>query len=156
MSNSEHKARIDTREVAAGLLLLITGGAAALQAYTFDDESRMFPLVVAIALAVTGVAIAMHSVLKPTVGEPLNQKLGSVILAALIVAAWAAAFAGGAGFMLPTFAMQVALIWLTGIRRPIYIVGIAALVTALAYLLFVSLLDIPMPPSFMPGVLQGY
>jgi len=156
LSYSEHKAKIDTREVAAGLLLLVTGGAAALQAYSFDDESRMFPLVVAILLAMTGVAIAIHSIVKPTFREPVIRKISGVVLVALIVAAWAAAFAGGAGFVLPTFAMQVALIWLTGIRRPVYIVGIAALVTALAYLLFVGLLDIPMPQSFLPGVLQGY
>lgn len=138
------------------MLLLVTGVVAAYFAVDFDTESRMFPLVVAILLVVTGAAIAIHSVLKPNDDEASQHKLGSVIVAALIVAAWAVAFSGGAGFVLPTFAMQVALIWLTGLRRPIHVVGIAALITALAYLLFVSLLDVPLPPSLLPGALESF
>ena len=116
----------------------------------------MFPMVVALLLALTGTAIAIHAVLKPNYDEASQHKFGSVIVAALIVAAWAVAFSGGAGFVLPTFAMQVALIWLTGLRRPVHVVLIAALITALAYLLFVRLLDVPLPPSLLPGVLEGF
>jgi len=148
--------RIDRRDVSSGVLLLVTGVFAAYVALDFDAESRMFPLVIAALLAVTGIAIAVHSVIKPGYDEASQRKFGSVVLATLIVAAWAAAFSGGAGFVLPTFAMQVALIWLTGLRRPIYVVGIAALITALAYLLFVSLLDVPLPPSLLPGALEGF
>jgi hypothetical protein len=74
----------------------------------------------------------------------------------MIIAAWAAAFSGGAGFVLPTFLMQVGLLWMAGLRRPAYIAGIAVLVTTLAYLLFVVLLDIPLPQSLLPSVLQGF
>ena len=116
----------------------------------------MFPLVVAILVAVTEAAIAIHAALKPNSAETSQHKFSSVILAALIVAAWAVAFSGGAGFILPTFAMQTALIWLTGVRRPFHVVGIAALITTLAYLLFVSLLDVPLPPSLLPGPLEGF
>ena len=116
----------------------------------------MFPLIVAMLLAVTGTAIAIHAVLKPNYDEAAQNKFGSVIVAALIVAAWAVAFSSGAGFILPTFAMQAALIWLTGLRGPIQVLGIAALITALAYLLFVTLLDVPLPPSLLPGVLEGF
>lgn len=116
----------------------------------------MFPLVVAILLAVTGTAIAIHAVLKPSPDEAAQHKFASVILAALIVAAWAMAFSAGAGFVVPTFAMQAALIWLTGLRRPIRVVGIAALITTLAYLLFVNLLDVPLPPSLLPGALERF
>lgn len=156
MANVNNKTKIDGRDVSAGALLLLTGVVAAYVAVDFDAESRMFPLVVALLLAVTGTAIAIHAVLKPNDDEASQHKFGSVIVAALIVAAWAVAFSGGAGFVLPTFAMQAALIWLTGLRRPIHVVGIAALITALAYLLFVSLLDVPLPPSFLPGVLEGF
>ena len=156
MSDSKQKARIEARDLVAGTLLTLTGAASALQALQFDSESQMFPLVIASLLAVTGTAIAIHSIIKPTSGEGLVLKISPVWLAALIVAAWAAAFAGGAGFVLPTFVMQVSLLWLTGIRRPVYVVGIATLVTALAYLLFVGLLDIPLPLSLLPGALQGF
>jgi hypothetical protein len=156
LSILNNKTKIDGRDISAGALLLVTGGIAAYGAVDFDNESRMFPLVVAILLAVTGAAIAIHAVLKPDSNEASQHKFGSVMLAALIVAAWAVAFANGAGFVLPTFAMQAALIWLTGVRRPFHVLGIAALITALAYLLFVSLLDVPLPPSFLPGVLERF
>ena len=156
MSNHNNKTRIDRRDVAAGALLLITGVVAAYLAIDFDAESRMFPMVVALLLALTGTAIAIHAVLKPNYDKASQHKFGSVIVAALIVAVWAVAFSGGAGFVLPTFAMQVALIWLTGLRRPVHVVLIAALITALAFLLFVSLLDVPLPPSLLPGVLEGF
>ena len=156
MSNLKHKSKIDRRDVSTGALLLVTGVVAAYVALDFDTESRMFPLVVAMLLAVTGTAIAVHAVLKPDYDEAAQRKFSSVIVAALIVAAWAVAFSVGAGFLLPTFAMQAALIWLTGLRRPIHVVGIAALITALAYLLFVSLLDVPLPPSLLPGALEGF
>ena len=136
--------------------MLFTGTVSAYVALDFDAESRMFPLIVAMLLAVTGTAIAIHAVLKPNYDEAAQNKFGSVIVAALIVAAWAVAFSSGAGFILPTFAMQAALIWLTGLRGPIQVLGIAALITALAYLLFVTLLDVPLPPSLLPGVLEGF
>lgn len=156
MSNLNNKTKIDGRDVSAGVLLLVTGVIAATVAVDFDDESRMFPLIIGILLAATGAAIAIHAVLKPNSVEASQHKFRSVIVAALIVAAWAVAFSGGAGFVLPTFAMQAALIWLTGVRRPVHVVGTAALITALAYLLFVSLLDVPLPPSLLPGALEGF
>jgi len=156
LATLNNKTKIDGRDVAAGALLLVTGVVAAYFAVGFDTESRMFPLVVAILLAVTGTAITIHAVLKPNYDEASKRRFGSVIVAALIVAAWSVAFSDGAGFVLPTFAMQVALIWLTGLRRPVHVVGIAALITALAYLLFVSLLDVPLPPSLLPGALEDF
>jgi hypothetical protein len=42
------------------------------------------------------------------------------------------------------------------VRRPVHIAFIAVLVTALAYMLFVKLLDIPMPASLLPNALQGF
>lgn len=156
MSNPGNNKRIDRRDVSAGAVLLVAGGLAAYIAVDFDDESRMFPLVVALLLAITGAAIAIHAILKPISSAAPQHKIGSVILAALIVTAWAIAFSAGAGFILPTFAMQAALIWLSGIRQPLYVAGIAALITVLAYLLFVSLLDVPLPPSFLPGALEGF
>lgn len=156
MSSLNYQSKTDRRDVAAGVLLLLTGVVAAYVALGFDAESRMFPLVVSLLLAVTGTAIAIHAVLKPGFDEASQRKFGSVIVAALIVAAWAVAFSAGAGFLLTTFAMQAALIWLTGVRRPGHVVGVAALITALAYLLFVSLLDVPLPPSLLPGTLEGF
>lgn len=136
--------------------MILIGGVAALQARAFDDESRMFPLFVSLLLALTGIAIAAHSVLRPAANRTFAGKGSSVILAVLIFAAWAAAFAGGLGIVAPTFVSQAALLWLGGLRRPAIIVGTAAVVTLLAYLLFIALLDIPLPPSVLPAALQEF
>ena len=156
MPDSNQNARVDPRDVAAGVLLTVIGAKAALQARAFDDESRMFPLFVAILLAFTGIAIAAHAVLRPAINRGAVQNVRSAVLAALILAAWAVAFAGGAGFVIPTFLTQAALLWLGGFRRPMIVIGVAAIVTLLAYVLFVALLDIPMPPSLLPAALQEF
>ncbi|MGB5735436.1 MAG: tripartite tricarboxylate transporter TctB family protein, partial [Thiohalocapsa sp.] len=70
--------------------------------------------------------------------------------------AWAALFMGGGGFVLPTFIMQAALLRVGGMRRPAAIVAVSTAVTAAAYLLFVALLDIPLPNSLLPDSLQGF
>lgn len=156
MSNSASKQIADRRGITAGILLVIAGGAAAFHALTFDADSRMFPLTVAALLAVTGAGIIVNAAGKRESSVNLTSSTWPAVVAAAIIAVWAAAFAGGAGFILPTFLMQSALLYLAGLRRPVYIAGTAALVTTSAYLLFVVLLDIPMPPSLLPAVFQDF
>ena len=139
-----------------GALLTVVGGLASFRALSFDGESRFFPLAVALVLAVTGTAILVHELLTQRAVASSAEKYTAVLLAAAIVTAWAAAFSGGMGFVLPTFVMQASLLWITGVRRPAHIAFIAVLVTALAYMLFVKLLDIPMPASLLPNALQGF
>jgi hypothetical protein len=153
---SGEKPKVDMPGLVTGGLLMLIGVVAALQSRQFDSESQMFPLVIASLLAVAGAAIAIHAITKPVAAESLIRKNSSVVLAVFIFAAWAAAFAGGAGFIMPTIAMQASLLWLGGLRRPTQIVGLAILITALAYLLFVVLLEIPLPPSALPGAWQEF
>jgi len=155
VSDTNQNSGVDRRDVVAGVLLAMIGTTAALQAQAFDDESRLFPMFVSMLLAFTGVSIAAHAVLKP-VNRIFSQHISSVVVAALIFSAWALAFTVGAGFVMPTFFSQAALLWLGGLRRPAIVIGIAASVTLLAWLLFVALLDIPLPPSLLPAALQDY
>ncbi len=139
-----------------GFLLAVAGGLASLRALSFDGESQSFPMAVAAALAVTGAAILVHSLLTQRAVASSAEKYTAVLLAAVVVAVWAAAFSGGLGFVLPTFFMQASLLWITGLRRPAHIAFTAVLVTVLAYVLFVKLLDIPMPASLLPDALQDF
>jgi hypothetical protein len=150
------KSKFDFRSSVTGALLTVVGGLASFRALSFDGESRFFPLAVALALAVTGTAILVHALLTQRAVASSAEKYTAVLLAAAIVTAWATAFSGGMGFVLPTFVMQASLLWITGVRRPVHIAFIAVLVTALAYMLFVKLLDIPMPASLLPNALQGF
>jgi hypothetical protein len=147
---------IHKRDTIAGVLLFLIGLLASLQALGFDAASRMFPLSIAGLLAASGLGIAIGSLRRPAHPEDPAQPMAGVILAALIIAAWALALAHGGGFLIPTFIMQVLLLRVTGIRRPAYLVGIALLVATFAYLLFVVLLEIPLPPSRLPAVLPGF
>ena len=156
MPGSLRKSDFASSGAIAGALLFIVGGVAAYVALEFDNESRYFPLVVASFLAVTGGAIAAHAIAARKSAGIVARKFGEVGLAVLIVALWAALFAGGGGFVLPTFAMQAGLLYVAGVRRPVYLASMAALVTAFAWLLFVLLLDIPLPPSLLPAVFQGF
>jgi len=156
LPDSNYKAKFDFRSAVTGLLLTLIGSLAAYRALSFDGESQFFPLAVAAALAVTGAAILVYSFFIQKAEILFAEKYTAVLLAAAIVAAWAAAFSGGMGFVLPTFVMQVSLLWVTGLRRPTHIVFTAVLVTTLAYVLFVKLLDIPMPISLLPDALQGF
>jgi len=147
---------IQKRDTIAGVLLFLIGLLASLQALEFDAASRMFPLSVAGLLAASGLGIAVGSLCRPAHPEGPAQTMTGVILAALIIAAWALALSHGGGFLIPTFVMQVLLLRVSGIRRPAYRVGIAVLVATFAYLLFVVLLKIPLPPSRLSAVLQGF
>ena len=136
--------------------MLAIGAVAAFQAGSFDTASRMFPLIMSIALAAIGLVIVVRSFLIRSGEKSSSANLRHVVIAVMIVSAWLTMFSGGLGFVLPTFLMQVAFLWLGGLRSPIRVVSIAALVTVLAYLSFVGLLDLPMPPSELPDALQGF
>ncbi len=158
MPNSDTRTTTDMRGLTAGAVLVIVSGTAAFHALTFDADSRMFPLTVAALLAMTGAGLILNSLVSRGGGGAvmLVRSNRPAVFTAAIIAVWATLFAGGAGFVLPTFLMQVALLYLAGLRRPAYIAATAILVTAVAYLLFVVLLDIPMPPSLLPPVFQDF
>lgn len=141
----------------AGVLLLIFGVAAAWQATGFDAESRSFPLIVSGLVGLAGLAILATAGVRAK-GNPVGPEAsgGPVALAVLAIVAWILAMTFGAGFVLPTFALQLLLLSITGVRGRLALPATAATITALAYLLFVVVFDIPMPPSRLPGPLQDF
>lgn len=139
-----------------GLLLGVVGLAAAWLARSFDDESQAFPLVVALLLAISGVAIVAQAVVS-NLSLPKRHGGGFYVSAAVIaIAAWAAAFGGGLGFLMPTFFLQCLMLWIAGLRRILLIIGLAALITALAQLLFINLLHVPLPASNLPKLFEAF
>ena len=140
----------------AGPVLLVLGSLAAWLATDFDAESRPFPLALGGLVAVSGVGIlvqAFVSVRRDTF-RPDGQ--AQVLVAVVLMGLWALAFGSGLGFVMPTFGLQLGLLWLSGVRAPLRVTGLAAVITLLAWLLFVFLLDIPLPPSLLPDGLQRF
>lgn len=155
MTEQNGRPAVSYRDLAAGAVMFMVGAAAGYQALGFDDVSRLFPAVTAALLAAAGLAIVVHAVMRP--GEQRQEPgIGASLLACLAIAAWAIAFSTGAGFSVPTFLLQLALLRLAGVRNKLTLLVSAAIVTALAYLLFVALLDVPLPPSWLPAPLQGF
>ena len=157
MADVRPSRRISVVDAIAGSLLSIIGLAAAWRAGGFDAESRPFPFVVAVLICLAGIGMLATA---ETAGKTRRirhgESRGPVALAVLAAGAWILAMSYGTGFLLPTFALQLALLWITGIRGRIALPATAAAIAALAYVLFVVVLEIPMPPSRLPGPLQDF
>ena len=156
MTEQNKKRLVSGRDFLTGSIMLIVGLLACFEARSFDEASRLFPAVTAALLAAAGFFVALLAIVRPVVREPQPHSIDTPLLAALTIAVWAAAVNHGAGFIAPTFLMQLALFRIAGIRDGKILVSVAALVAGLAYLLFVVLLNVPLPPSLWPSVFQGF
>ena len=156
MPEPGNKRPIVRNDVVTGGVLAAVGLLATFQALGFDAESRLFPAITSGLLAAVGIAIVILAIYRPDKTVRVAHGAGTTPMACVVIACWAIALGGGAGFLLPTFFMQAFLLRLAGIRRLPVLVGVAALVALLAYLMFVVLLDIPMPASRLPAMLQGF
>jgi len=140
----------------AGILLAVIGAVAAWQALGFDDQSRGFPLGLSTLLALTGLGIAAQSVAGAGPSSLGAYGQGNVAAAVLLLALWTLAFTLGVGFVLPTLILMGGLLWLCGLRRPAPLAAVAAVITLAAWLLFVAVLDIPLPVSLLPDAWQRF
>jgi hypothetical protein len=146
-----------SRDALTGASIALVGLVALVLALDFDSDSRMFPAVAAGLLAVVGILAAVLAIVKPREAPvSADADLSYAALAVAAIALWALAFGWGAGFLIPTFLLQVVLLKLAGVQRPLYLLGVAAIVTGLAALAFVVLLDVPLPLSRMPGFLGDW
>lgn len=136
-----------------GAVLTGIGVWALWEATGFDDRSRTYPMIVAGLLAVSSASMACLSFVRNQQQLALAGPLLAALPAGGVIAAWAAALSFGLGFLLPTLLMQIALLWLGGIRGAIRILAYAVLITAAAYGLFVVGLDVPLPRSRVPGLM---
>ena len=136
-----------------GAVLTGIGVWALWEATSFDDRSRTYPMIVAGLLAVSSASVACLSFVRSQPQLALDGPLLAALPAGGVIAAWAAALSFGLGFLLPTLLMQIALLWLGGIRGAIRILVYAVLITAAAYGLFVVGLEVPLPRSRVPGLM---
>lgn len=156
MPEAEKKRPIARGDLLTGGVIALAGLLALLLALDFDAASRMFPAVTAASLLFAGLGTVAMAIARPGRFRTDIHGVGSAALACLAIAVWAAAFAGGAGFVIPTFLLQIVLLRLTGVRRRGYLLAVAAFVTGLAYLGFIVLLDVPLPPSRLPGIFAEF
>ncbi len=156
MSGSRNGRSVNADDIVTGIVLAVAGSAALIGALGFDPESRMFPALAAALLAAAGIATIGLGVLRPGEHRRIAHSMGLVAMACMAIAAWAGAFSAGLGFTGPTFLLQISLLLLAGERRPLPLLAVATVVTALAWLVFVFVLDIPLPTSVLPSYLEGF
>ena len=137
-------------DVWIGAVVCGVGLWAAWQAGDFDENSRTYPIILAGLLAAVGVGVSVMGFLKTSPPIAMAAAMGVALPGGVVIAAWAAALGFGLGFLLPTLAMQVALLWLGGVQSGLRIFSYAVLITAVAYGLFGVALDVPLPDSRVP------
>lgn len=148
----DKKRSFASRDALTGASIALVGLVALALALDFDADSRLFPAAAAGLLAVVGLLAAVLAIVRPREAPVARDAhLGYAAFAVVAIALWALAFGRGAGFLIPTFVLQVVLLKLAGVRRPLYLIGVAAIVTGLAALAFIVLLDVPLPPTRLPG-----
>ena len=155
MSNVSSAGGLRRPGLVAGILLAIIGVAAAWLALGFDDDSRPFPLGLATLLALVGLAIAAKAVVDSGESSRRPRGQGAVAVAVGLLSTWGLAFTLGAGFLLPTFGLMAGLLYICGVRRPATLLLLAVAISVAAWILFVALLDIPLPPSLLPDAMQS-
>ena len=117
MPEPEKKRSVSRNDVITGGILVAVGLLATIQALDFDSTSRMFPAVTSGLLAIVGFAILILAVTRPDKTARVAHGMATAALACVVIAFWAIALSGGAGFVIPTIVMQVLLLRLTGLRR---------------------------------------
>lgn len=133
----------------AGIAVCGVGLTAMTLAFDFDTASRVFPATLAGLLTLAGLALIAMSFWRNNRRSP-NGGFRAATAVATVSMAWAAAVSFGGGFLVPTFLMQFALLWLTGIRKLWLTATCAMLITAAAYVLFAILLNVPLPAARLP------
>lgn len=147
---SEKRPRQGISDVWIGLVLLAIGGGAAWMASGFDDASRPYPLALSVLMMILGAALSLKALLGRGEDQSFAHQLRVILPAATVLALWILALTNGFGYLLPTFAMEFAFMWMCGVRGLGRAATYAAVVTGGSYGIFVALLDVRLPASHLP------
>lgn len=138
-----------------GAVVTIFGFSSTYLSTSFDSMSQTFPLIVSLIVAFCGLLILVRSIsIKPKNTVSLYQ-LGIAALAVGYVIAWGLALTVGIGFALSTFLLVLGMLHLAGLRSVNHAVGIATTITFGIYSLFVLVLSIHLPASFLSFIAPG-
>mgnify|MGYP000038252415 FL=1 len=138
-----------------GVILFAFAAGAACLAMSFDPTSRTFPLVVSIIMMIAGGGIFLQA-LSSHEHRPLPlHEFGTIGLAVIAIVLWGLGLAFGLGFLLSTIALMMAMLWLSGLRTPLRALVISSVIAAVAYGLFVMVLNVHLPSSFLSFIAPG-
>nr|WP_272213329.1 tripartite tricarboxylate transporter TctB family protein [Marinicella sp. W31]MDC2879278.1 tripartite tricarboxylate transporter TctB family protein [Marinicella sp. W31] len=139
-----------------GIVLTLLGAGAAWLATGFDTASRPFPLIVSLVLASCGLMIFLRALVSGK-GQALPfHDFGIVALAAFLIVLWGLALKAGVGFAITTVLFLMAIFRLAGLRRPGRSLGLAVAITLVIYGIFVLVLNVHLPASFLSFIAPGF
>ena len=146
--------------IGCGIVFLFGGITAALSLQLPIGTFRMagsglFPLCLGILLMILSLLFllnllfgkaAIPQTLKPSVATSANAKQVLQFLGITVAATLCLGFLGYPAFC---FLIMLLLLWILGIKRPAFLLGLSLLTAAGAYLLFVWFLKIPLPKGLI-------
>lgn len=152
---SSGSSALNDTDLWTGAVLAVLGGGAAWLATGFDAASRPFPLTVSLVLAACGLVICVRSLLSDRHQALPFHDFGIVALAAVLIVAWGLALKAGAGFVIATVFFLMAVFWLAGLRRLARSFVLSVLIALIIYGIFVLVLNVHLPSSFLSFIAPG-
>jgi len=132
-----------------GLILFVFGLAAAWLANDFDDQSRSYPFALSIIMASFGFIIFIRVFFKKE--KSISFVLPSKVTASAgaIIILWILAITHGFGYLIPTFLMELAFLFVCGFNRSIKAILVAAFISGISYLIFIVSLEVRLPEPLL-------
>lgn len=131
-----------------GLVALVAGIALALTAAEYRLRASHFPFWLSVIMALSGLGILVQSVVS-NVAEHRGSDPSAIVLGALpfagVVFLWVLAITYGLGYVIPGFFAAMALLFITGERRPMQIALRAALLVIVCFLFFSVVFNVRLP-----------
>lgn len=147
---SETRPGRTSSDIWIGLVLLALGGGAAWMASGFDDASRPYPLALSVLMMILGLVLAGKALLGRGEDQSFSGQGRVAFPAVMVLALWILGLSYGLGYIVPTFAMELAFMWLCGVRGLGRAAAYAMLVTLGSYAVFIALLDVRLPAARLP------
>ncbi|WP_434291185.1 tripartite tricarboxylate transporter TctB family protein [Celeribacter sp. SCSIO 80788] len=141
--------------VVTGAFLFLLGGGAALMALGFDPSARNFPLIVSVIIALCGASIALRALRGDKHSTLPLHEFGVIAKAVGAIVLWGLALAFGLGFVIATSLLVLAMLWLAGMRRLGHGIILSVGITLVLFALFVVVLNVHLPDSFLSFIAPG-
>lgn len=132
-----------------GLVLFVFGLAAAWLANDFDDQSRSYPFALSLIMAIFGFVIFVRVFFDKEISVSFALPLKVTASAGSIIILWILAITHGFGYLIPTFLMELAFLFVCGFNRSIKAFLVAALISGISYLIFIASLEVRLPEPLL-------
>ena len=133
------------QDLSLGAIFVALGIAAAWGATAYSGASGIYPMVLGILLALCGAIVLIRAIRSEIVAERVLIDAPVKLYAAIAVGVIYVALVVPLGFYTSSFLLMLALPFALGFRRYAYALAVAAIFTAIVYIVFSVFLERPLP-----------